>query len=266
MLLDLAAKNSDVTLAGDVIRFLGQQGYAYRECHFAPLIDAFASTGDMRSTFNVFTTMRKAGIIPNKKTAIPIVHRLGKDKTAIKKARETLREIAADGEVVDISAFNLVIHALAYNKEYDDAISLYAQSKELNVTPDDDTLSAALDACIHCKDAKLGEYIYQELSSKGVKVSVSSLSKMVTLMCTQEDYSDAFKYLKKMKKLDMIPLRGCYFKLVKTLSRSNDPRLNMAIDDMKACGYELSTHLDEFMLKEDEKRAGVSEEKDEISI
>jgi pentatricopeptide repeat protein len=260
--LDLAGKHGDPTLAGDVIRFIGQEGYRYRECHFVPLVDAFASTGDMRNTFQVFSAMRKVGVIPNKKTAIPIAYRLGKDKNAVRKAREALREIAADGQEVDISAFNLVIHSLAYNKEYDDAITLYAQSKEFNVKPNDETLSAVLDACIHCKDAELGVSIYQELLSKGVKASVSSLSKMVTLMCTQEDYDDAFKYLERMKKLNMVPLRGCYFKLVKTLSRANDARLGLAIDDMRACGYQLSTHMDEFILGEEEKRALASEEED----
>jgi pentatricopeptide repeat protein len=263
-MLDLAGKNGDPTMAGDVIRYIGQEGYPYRECHFVPLIDAFASTGDMKNTFQVFSAMRKVGVIPNKKTAIPIAYRLGKDKNAVRKAREALREIAENGQEVDISAFNLVIHSLAYNKEYDDAISLYARSKEFNVIPNDETLSAALDACIHCKDAELGVSIYQELLSKGVKASVSSLSKMVTLMCTQEDYDDAFKYLERMKKLNMVPLRGCYFKLVKTLSRANDPRLEMAIDDMKACGYQLSTHMDDFMLIEEEKRARASEEETNI--
>jgi tetratricopeptide (TPR) repeat protein len=253
-ILHLAGKHNDPKLAGDVIRTIGELGYTYRECHFAPLIDAFASTGDIANTFKVFSSMRKIGIIPDKKSALPVAYKIGRDINAIHKAKDALQDISDRGELVDVTAFNLVIHAFAFNKKYDEAISQYGQAKRLGVTPNSETLDATLDACIHCKDAELGKSIYQECISRGIKASVTSLSKMVTLMCTQEDYEDAFTYLERMKKLKMIPLRGCYFKLVKTLSRANDPRLETALEDMRAYGYDSSTHMNEFMEKEDEKR------------
>jgi pentatricopeptide repeat protein len=261
--LNLAGKHGDTKLAGDVIRVLGEEGYTYRLCHFSPLIEAFASTGDIASTFQVFTAMRKVGVIPNKKTALPIAYQLGRDKNAIKKARDIIEKMAkTNGQEVDISAFNLIIHAFAFNKEYDEAISLYARAKEFGVEPNSETLDATLDACIHCKDAELGQVIYQEQLSRGVKATESTLSKMVTLMCTQEDYEDAFKYLEKMKRSNLIPLRGCYFKLVKTLSAANDPRLEMAIDDMRAYGYNLSNHMEEYMEDEVEKRLNLVAEEE----
>ncbi|KAL0142846.1 hypothetical protein V8B55DRAFT_1350665 [Mucor lusitanicus] len=252
--LHLAGKHNDPKLAGDVIRIIGELGYTYRECHFAPLLDAFASTGDIANTFKVFSSMRKIGIIPDKKTALPVAYKIGRDINAIHKAKEALQDMADRGEPVDVTAFNLVIHAFAFNRKYDDAISLYGQAKRLGVAPNSETLDATLDACIHCKDAELGVSIYQECVSRGIKASATSLSKMVTLMCTQEDYEDAFTYLERMKKLNMIPLRGCYFKLVKTLSRANDPRLDIALEDMRAYGYDTSTHMHEFMEREEEKR------------
>ncbi|KAI8636369.1 hypothetical protein BD408DRAFT_355777 [Parasitella parasitica] len=252
--LDLAGKHSDPILAGDVIRIIGKLGFTYRECHFAPLIDAFASTGDIASTFKVFSTMREAGIIPNKKLALPVAYKIGRDVNAIYRARDILEDMSYRGEPVDVTAFNLVIHAFAFNRKYDEAISLYGQTKRLGVTPNNETLDATLDACIHCKDTELGTSIYQEFVTKGVKPSVTSLSKMVTLMCTREDYEDAFTYLERMKKLKMTPLRGCYFKLVKTLSRANDPRLEAALADMKAHGYSTSAHMNDFMERENEKR------------
>lgn len=260
--LNLAGKNGDPQLAGDVIRILGEEGYTYRECHFAPLIESFASTGDIASTFKVFNAMRKVGVIPSKKAALPLAYKLGHDKNAIRKAKHILEEMAAEGvEEVDVTAFNLVIHSFAFNKEYDEAISMFSRAREFGVKPNTETLDATLDACIHCKDAELGETIYKEQLAKGVKPTVSTLSKMVTLMCTQVDYQDAFKYLEKMKRSQMIPLRGCYFKLVKTLSAANDPRLKLAIEDMEACGYNLSSHMEEYMLEE-ERKLNPQEEED----
>lgn len=263
--LNLAGKHGDSQLSSDVIRILGEQGYTYRDCHFSPLIEAFASTGDMASTFKVFTAMRKVGVIPNKKTTLPVVLKLGTDVNAIKKSRDILAELAkTDGQEVDISLFNMIIHSFAYNKEYDEAISVFVKAKDFGVKPNSETLDAVLDACIHCRDASLGEMIYEEQISEGVKRTVTNMSKMVTLMCTQKDYEGAFVYLEKMKKLNMIPLRGCYFKLVKVLSAANDPRLQLAIEEMTACGYNLSTHLEEYMENEVEKRLDFTEEEDAI--
>ncbi|KAI7894024.1 uncharacterized protein EV154DRAFT_415801 [Mucor mucedo] len=253
--LTLAGKNGDPELAADVIRLLGEEGYTFRECHFSPLIEAFASTGDIASTFKVFTAMRKLGIVPTKKAALPIARKLGADVNAIRRARDVLEELAkAEDQEVDISAFNLIIHSFAYNRQYDEAFATYARAKEFGVKPNTETLDATLDACIHCRDADLGTTIYREELSRGVKASSTTLSKMVTLMCTQKDFEDAFKYLEKMKKLKMTPMRGCYFKLVKVLSAANDPRLDLAIKDMEAFGYNVSNHMQEYMDTKEEER------------
>ena len=253
--MNLAGKHGDPTLAADVIRLLGEEGYTYRECHFAPLIESFASTGDIASTFQVFTAMRKVNVIPNRKTALPIVYQIGSDVNMIRNAAEVLETLAkAEGAAVDVVAFNLIIHAFAFNKQYDEAISVFGRAKEFGVKPNTETLDAALDACIHCKDAELGEMIYKEQRSRGMKFTASTYSKMVTLICTQPDYEGAFKYLEKMKQSNLVPLRGCYFKLVKTLSAANDPRLDLAIEDMKACGYDISPHLEDYMLNEEQLR------------
>lgn len=204
--------------------------------------------------------MRKVGIVPNKKTALPIARQLGSDINAIKKARDVLLHMSTKGQEVDVSAFNLIIHALAFNKQYDEAISMYVRAKDFGVERNTETLDATLDACIHCKDADLGADIYKEQLSAGVKASATTLSKMVTLMCTQTEYEDAFTYLKKMKKLNLIPLRGCYFKLVKTLSAADDPRLETVIKEMEAHGYSVSSHMEEYMENQIELRTKEEEQ------
>ncbi|KAI7906506.1 uncharacterized protein BX663DRAFT_427445 [Cokeromyces recurvatus] len=250
--LNLAGENSNPVLATDVIRYIGENGFRYRECHFTSLIEAFASTNDFKSTFKVLTVMRKVGIKPNKRTVKPIAYKVGQDKNSICIAQDALAHIAAESQEVDVVAFNLIIHALAHNGENDDAFNFYNRAEEFGVTPNDETLDAVLDACIHAKDAELGKLVYRKFISSGrTLATVSNLSKMVTLMCTQSDYEDAFTYLEKMKKLRMIPLQGCYYKLVKTLANANDPRLSLAISDMTAYGYPISNHLNTFIEREE---------------
>lgn len=217
------------------------------------LLETFALSGNIIGTFELFNVMRAVGIIPNKKTVAPIVSIFVHDKNAIEKAKDALHHIAsANSEKLDIAAFNLVIHVLASSGKNEEAISLLNQIDEFGLKPNNETLDAALDACIHSKDVTLGEEIYKDMISKGVKKTVSTLNKMVVLMCTQDDYEDAFKYLEEMKHLSMVPYRGSYYKLVKKLAASNDSRLNIALDDMKDYGYKLSTHLEQYIQKAEE--------------
>ncbi|KAI8342342.1 hypothetical protein BC941DRAFT_138672 [Chlamydoabsidia padenii] len=243
----VAARNHDPQLAYDIFSTVGQLGYPYTDHHFACLIDTFASTADYKNTFRIFTTMRKAGITPTKSTAAPVAQQLGTDTNAIICARQALEELAQEKDGVDPAAFNLIIHTFAYNGEFDQAMRTFDMAQQLGVTPDEDTLDALLDACIHQRSATRGEDLLDSFIRSGIQPTVVTLSKMVALMCTQDDYEDAFVYLEKIKKTGHVPLRGAYYRLIKKLSASNDPRLPMAIEDMEACGYSLSTHLDDYM-------------------
>jgi pentatricopeptide repeat protein len=191
--------------------------------------------------------MRKAGITPTKTTATPVAQWLGNDTSAILQARQALTALHQHHEPADLVAFNMLIHAFAYNDEFDEALATFAMADELGITPDEDTLDALLDACIHQRNTKHGEHLYHSFIRAGIKPTVVSLSKMVALMCTQDYFEDAFVYLEKIKKSGQLPLRGAYYRLIKKLSASNDPRLPMAIEDMEACGYSLSSHLDDYM-------------------
>ncbi|KAG0184995.1 hypothetical protein DFQ28_010134 [Apophysomyces sp. BC1034] len=241
-----ALNDADSQLASDVVQALDHLGYPYRESHFTLLMEAFASTTDVRKSFLLLNAMRKTGVIPNKKTARAIAHRLGIDKNAIEQAQEVLHGLAAEN-CLDIAAFNVVIHGLACHGLFDDAMSVYNSAARLGVEPDVETLDSVLDACIHAGEVSTGVQIYNLQRDHGIQPTVSTMSKMVTLICTQDSYEDAFKYLEEMKDMGFIPQRGCYFKLIKRLAYVNDPRLQMAIDDMKACGYETSGHLGTFI-------------------
>ncbi|ORE00867.1 hypothetical protein BCV72DRAFT_246357 [Rhizopus microsporus var. microsporus] len=265
--LNMTGKYADPRLASSVIKYIGSQGYTYRELHFQPLIQAFAQTGDIRSTFKLLHAMREAGVTPSKRTITSMSSIFAQDKSAITKAKAAIDEaLRSDIKEIDILAVNLVIHVLASNRQYDEALSLYNRVMEAGVTPNEETLDAVLDSCIHSQDAALGEKIYNEMISKGISKTPSTLSKMVALMCTQEEYDDAFKYLEEMKHLDMIPYRGSYYKLVKTLAAAKDPRLNIALEDMKDYGYELSTHLQEYIEQHDENQYDEGESSAHISL
>ncbi|KAI8081388.1 uncharacterized protein BX664DRAFT_268831 [Halteromyces radiatus] len=246
----VAARFSDPQLAYDVLYTTGDLGYPYTDHHFTCLLESFASTSDMKNTFRVLTAMRQAGITPSKSTLTPVALRLGKDVNAIIQARQMLVELRKENDnkgLVDVAAFNMIIHTFAYNGQFEESLATFDLAQDLGVTPNVDTLDALLDACIHQRSASHGKAFFNSFRKSGIQPTVVSLSKMVTLMCTQENFEDAFVYLEQIKKTGQIPLRGAYYRLIKKLAVSNDPRLQMALDDMEACGYNLSTHLDDYM-------------------
>jgi pentatricopeptide repeat protein len=228
-----------------VIRVLGQLGFPYRELHFSPLLEAFTLAGEMDKAFEIFSIMRNVGVIPKRHLVTPVARAFGQDTKAAMRAKECLDKRREEGRDVDIVAFNLVLHVLSYNGHNEEAYDMFERHKEYNVTPDTETLDAVLDSCIHLKDLEKGQHVYKELN---VQPTSTTLSKMVALACTQEDYQDAFHYLEEMKHRGLTPLRGCYYKLVKTLSGAQDSRLQMALDDMEEYGYEISSHLKNYML------------------
>ncbi|KAF7724692.1 hypothetical protein EC973_000800 [Apophysomyces ossiformis] len=256
--LRIASRFKDSHLASDVVQTLDLLGYPYRESHFTLLMEAFASTTDVRKCFLLLNSMRKTGVTPNKNTAKAIAHRLAVDKNAVERAQVVLDSLAAE-KSLDVVAFNVVIHALAYHGLFDDAISVYTKASQLNVEPTVETLDSVLDACIHAADVSTGVQVYEEEKKRGIRPTASTMSKMVTLICTQDCYEEAFKYLEEMKDMGLIPLRGCYYKLVKKLAFANDPRLDLAIEDMRACGYEPSSHLETYVEKSTEYWNNVSE-------
>lgn len=239
----VAARLEDPHLAYDILHTIQDLGYPYSEHHFCCLLEAFASTLDMKNTFLVFNTMRKAGIAPSIATSSSVAQKLGNDMNAIHRAKEALRSI----ENVDIVAFNLVIHAYAYNGNFEESMSTFAMAKELNVIPNIDTLNSLLDACIHAREPDNGVSILNLFEKNGIQPTTATLSKMIVLMCTKEHFEDAFIYLEKIKEMGNIPYRGSYYRLIKKLAASNDPRISMAIEDMKACGYSLSPYLQQYI-------------------
>ncbi|CDS09294.1 hypothetical protein LRAMOSA10654 [Lichtheimia ramosa] len=258
--LQVAGRHGDSQLSIDVFRILGSLGFSYKESHFAALIESYTPSEDWRNMLKVLYIMRKTGVIPSRETARPIAYKLGRDTKAIRSARDAALQLHKEG-ALDIVAFNLIIHAFAYNNEATEAFETFASAKDLDLPINIETIDSVLDACIHVKDAATGVSIFNEYVRGEIIPTATTMSKMVTLLCTQDNYEDAFRYLEDTKSMGLVPLRGCYYRLIKKLAISGDARIDMALHDMKACGYDpgesLERYIERYMPQEDQEPESV---------
>lgn len=257
LVLHVAGRYADPELGNKVIIKIKEMGFPWRPVYFPPLIQAYAAKSDWKSSFKLLHIMRKVGITPSKETAAPIAKALGRDIPAIRKALLTLHDLAKEDEL-DVVAVNVVIHSFAYNGLYEQCMSTYYLAPSWGIDINIETVDALLDACIHEKQVENGISIYERHIQDGLEPTASTLSKMVVLICTQDDYEEAFKYLELMKANGLKPLRGAYYRLVKKLAKANDPRLPWVLEEMKSCEYETPAHVQAYI----EQHTAVEEKED----
>lgn len=262
LVLHVAGRYGDPDLGNKAIIKINQMGFPWRSIYFPPLIQAYSSKSDWKSSFRLLHLMRTVGIPPTKETAMPIAKALGRDIPAIRKALLTLHDLAKENEL-DVVAVNVVIHSFAYNGLYDQCMSTYYLAPSWGVDVNIETVDALLDACIHNQEVENGVSIYERHTKDGLQPTASTLSKMVVLICTQENYEEAFKYLELMKQNGLKPLRGAYYRLVKKLAKANDPRLPWLLDEMQSCQYEMPTHIQAYI---DQHCSNAAEEKDADAV
>ncbi|OZJ05754.1 hypothetical protein BZG36_01327 [Bifiguratus adelaidae] len=201
--LHVAGQNGDVELANAVIDYYVTNGFDVGEPHFAPLLQAYAKSGQIKSAFELLAFMREKGVPPLKETAVPIYHQIRNDPSAIDGAFRILEELHRDGKDVDVTALNIIIHACAKAGDVQKAMEVYHGARDIGVIPNRDTYNSVLDACIAAKQPYEAKVIIDDMHSAGVSPDVVTYGKMVVVECTRSDYENAFNYLSEMKRRRM---------------------------------------------------------------
>ena len=246
-ILNLAGKKGDTALASQMIDSLGQEGHQYQEQHFAPLVQAFVTQGDIKGAFSVLEIMRSFSIPASKHTAFPILESIDGNIEKIDEAYYVLEQIKKEGRDVDTIAFNVVLAACVKARDLNRSISTYQEASKLGVQPNIDTYNYALDACVFARNRQMGDLILSHMKEANVRPNIATYTKRIMLACTQSNYEDAFLYLEEMKQYNIIPPRACYEHLVRKLVRESDPRIKVALDEMETFGLEVTPYLREYI-------------------
>jgi len=76
-----------------------------------------------------------------------------------------------------------------------------------------------------------------------VQPNEETYEKMIRLCLTQDVYEDAFYYLEEMKAAEFVPPQTVYKALVLKCHSMNDTRMDIALEEMRECGYRIPTSL-----------------------
>lgn len=217
------------------------------EHHFAPLIEALCRDGDFREAFGVLSLMRDHDIQPSLETAYPIFEVISESVDTVDDAYGVLDSTKQDGNIVDISALNVVIQACIALGDLQRALGMYKAASDLGVTPNIETYNLLLSACIRTSHRELGDRILNEMRVAGVQPDVRTYERLVVLCLTQTNYEHAFYYLEEMKSRTLRPTVAIYEAIIRKCFSVGDTRHQLALEEMVEQGYEVSGKLKAFM-------------------
>ena len=146
-----------------------------------------------------------------------------------------------------MAAFNCLIRASISLGDLQRAIGLYSSLSEFKVKPNVDTYNLLLGGCIATTHRELGDKLLLEMKEARVLPDPRTYERLIVLCLTQTNYEDAFFYLEEMKEQKMIPSLNIYESLIRKCVTMGDTRYQLAVEELKECGYKIHRSLQAFI-------------------
>lgn len=246
--LHTAARHGLPTLANEVIEVLVALQVPLQEHHFAPVIEACTRHGSLKAALGTLAIMRSIGLTPEiKSTADPIHEYISESADRVDEAYALLEEMRADGQTIDVVAFNTLLRASRKLKDLQRAVGTYKAAADLGVTPDVRSYNILFSACIDARHRDLGDKLLSEMKAAGVVPDESTYCRFILLCLKPNNYEDAFFYLEEMKSAGFKPPPFIYHHIVRKCVDFNDTRYNIAVEEMVECGYGIPRDLQAYI-------------------
>lgn len=260
--LNAAARHGDPDLATDVLRVFKLSGIALKEYHFAALIEAFCRNNQLKEALITLHIMRSNQIPPLPGTLVPILDSI-RDVESLDSAWAIIDEIHKAENGLDIDALKVIIQASVLLLDLQRAVGVYKSLCDYGLEPDLTIFNLLLDGCIAAQHRQLGDVFLADMKKLKIQPSKETYEKIIRLCLTQEVYEDAFFYLEEMKAAKFVPPQTVYEALVLTCHSVGDTRMDIALEEMRECGYSmpnLSKMESRELTKEPEMTMGLDEE------
>jgi pentatricopeptide repeat protein len=238
--LNTAARNNDPRLATDVSRVLAGRTSKLDIHHYEALIEAYAGSSDLKSALHILSIMRKSGLEPSEATTRPIYARLQKWKHPPFNAWKLLEGLYKDGKAIPIAAINVVLEAYVFHGNLRDAVRQYNSLRKICPSgPSTTTFNIILQGCSKGEGNKdTAMLLASEMVNRGVRPDALTYDRLILACLTEDDYEDAFKYLREMKAMFAASeLRmGTWTALVKKCVGAGDSRAWDLLEELNGRG------------------------------
>ena len=241
--LNTAARHGFPDLASEVLRVLQLSDIDWQEYHFAALIEAFCRNNQIKEAFATLHIMRSNGITPIDNTTTYIYESIKHDVDKLDIAWSLIDELHASGDGVTTDALKVIIKASVFLGDLQRAIGVYKAFSDYGCEPDLETFRLLLQGCIAAHHRQLGDHLLSEMKQFKIKPDEGIYENMILLCLTQDVFEDAFFYLEEMKAAGYVPARKIYEALAGKCSSINDPRVDMILQEMRECGYQIGRDL-----------------------
>lgn len=245
--LHTAGRHGLTELALEAIRQLKAIGVAWKEHHFAPLVEAFCKAGDVREAFASLSLIRQHGVEPTSETAYPIFQAISQSDEKVDEAWAILEDLKKEGRTIDVVAYNVLIQGCVAIGDLQRALGTYKAAEDLAVKPDIETYNLLLAACIAAEHRELGDRLLTEMRTANIKPNDRTYERLIVLCLTQATYEDAFYYLEEMKSAKLKPSQAIYEAIIRKCVYVGDVRHRIAVEEMREAGYLVSRGLQEFI-------------------
>ena len=241
--LHTAGRHGLPELATDALHHLQAIDASLQEFHFAPVIEALCRTHRIKDAMKFLAAMRSQGVPPTSQTSNSIFLAIKDDSDAIDRAWDALDELHKEGDVIDVTAINVILQASVAQGDLQRAFGTYKIFPEFNVKPDVDTFNSLLSGCVAARHRELGDQIMADMKAAEIKPDVLTYERLIVLCLTGQTYEDAFFYLEEMKAEKFYPPIALYEAIIRRCISEGDSRYRLALEEMEEFGYEISPRL-----------------------
>lgn len=235
-ILNVAARAGKPEMVSRVLEAMSGLAIEPQEHHLVALMEAYVGAGQVPEAMQVLSTIRSVGLHPTAVTAEPILAVLS-SADVLDNAFYALEDLKAKGEVIDITALNVIIEASSRLNDLQRVRANQMAASDLGVKLDIDSFNSALSACVGANHRALGDTIMKEMAEAGITPNGTTYHHMILLCTKQAKYDDAFFFLEKSKSEGYKPAREAYRALVIKCQASQDARWQLVVEEMESLGY-----------------------------